>query len=115
MKVLQFSLGKLQLLGLTSKQSLENQPRFRAANTVGFVGLSLFLISEFVFVYKTNRFSERMESIYVISTAIVMDVAYTTLTFRMSSLLELLGVCETVIDESEVNLHNFKPIWKSQK
>lgn len=105
MEVLRFVQSKLKLLGLTSTRSMENQFKLRVVNILGFVCLAIFFVFESVFIYKANRFFERMESIYVISATIVIAMGYATLTFQMSTLIELIKGYEAVINESVLNFH----------
>lgn len=99
MKILQFVQANLKLLGLTSKPSIEN----RAMMILGFVCLAIFIVLELIFLCKANGIIERMESLYVLSSAAVIDIAYATLTIRMSAMVELIEDFEAVINESELN------------
>lgn len=101
MKIFQSNLKLLQIMGITSFQSIQSNP-FNIRNVVLLsIFVSSVIMSGGFLFYTANDFSEYTESFYVTSTLIVSGTVFVNFVLNMRKFFQLVNSIEDVIQKSE--------------
>lgn len=101
MSILESIRSKLQIIGMTSNQSIQKYP-FNARNLASLLVHVINIVSTIGYLISgTNDLMEFTESLFLTITAIVVASIFINLLWRMRRLFEFIDHLEETVDQSK--------------
>lgn len=114
MQILESIHKSLQIIGLSSHQSMQKHP-FNARNLISLFVFGLNIICNFGFIVsgQTNDLMAFTDSVYITLTVICADSIFIRLILKMQQLFELINRLEDIMDQSKLNLNLRFCFWNA--